>query len=569
MMPEGPEVRTVVDQLQDAVGQRLIDWKFVSGRYRKEIPQGWNAFEDRLLKTGGATITKFRCKGKFIYITLESLEGDEDSGYDQDSKDPSVWITLGMTGKFMSETAHANTAPDNKEPRWYFEVESDEKKKTRIYYYDRRNFGTVRFSFSKVDLTEKVDRLLGPDILESTVEDLVDVFRKQPARSRKVNICRFLMNQEKIAGVGNYLLSEVLYRANISPFITLSQLSSEEVESLCIEIVDTARASYEKQGVTRPGGSYRTVEGEMGSFAFELLCYGRKRCGIRGDEVIQDTNGPHGRTIWYTARQLGDNQQEIKQTETKLRPRATSYSYVRQPPQTLDTKPVHLLNFLSSEGWKQALGSTLQSASFLALQSFLNSEYQSGATIYPPRHEIFAALNLCPLKDVRVVVVGQDPYHGVNQGHGLAFSVRKGVSIPPSLRNIFRELNNDLGIRIPSHGCLERWAEQGVLLLNTVLTVREGKANSHAKKGWEEFTDAVLRSVNDQEKSVVFMLWGSPAQKKAELVDEERHYVIRTSHPSPLGATKTASPFLGSKCFSKANEVLEIMELEAIDWALP
>ena len=166
-----------------------------------------------------------------------------------------------------------------------------------------------------------------------------------------------------------------------------------------------------------------------------------------------------------------------------------------------------------------------------------------------------------------MVVLGQDPYHGFGQGHGLAFSVRKGIKPPPSLRNIFKEAMSDVGIDDPkNNGNLEGWAKQGVLLLNTVLTVRRGEANSHAKWGWEDFTDEVINTINENNESVVFLLWGSPAHKKAKKVDESKHTVIRTSHPSPLGATKTASPFLSSKCFSRANQALLAAGEEPIDW---
>ena len=197
----------------------------------------------------------------------------------------------------------------------------------------------------------------------------------------------------------------------------------------------------------------------------------------------------------------------------------------------------------------------------------IRSDANTGATIYPPPQDIFSAFNLCTLEKVKVVIVGQDPYHGIGQGHGLAFSVRKDVPNPPSLRNIFKEAMSDVGIDDPKNtGNLEGWAKQGVLLLNTVLTVRRGEANSHAKWGWEQFTDEVIKTINEKNESFVFLLWGSPAHKKAKKVDESKHTVIRTSHPSPLGATKTASPFLSSKCFSRANKALIAYGKEPIDW---
>jgi uracil-DNA glycosylase len=192
--------------------------------------------------------------------------------------------------------------------------------------------------------------------------------------------------------------------------------------------------------------------------------------------------------------------------------------------------------------------------------------------------DTFSTLNLTPLDQVKLVIVGQDPYHGPNQGHGLCFSVRKGVRIPPSLRNIYKELVQDKEISnvsaMPTHGFLEQWAQQGVLMINTVLTVRQGEANSHKGKGWELFTDEVIRAVDKRAKAngkgVVFLLWGKPATEKAKTAlggsSSSRHTIICTSHPSPLGATKTKSPFMGSKCFSRANEALKEHGYDEIDW---
>lgn len=204
---------------------------------------------------------------------------------------------------------------------------------------------------------------------------------------------------------------------------------------------------------------------------------------------------------------------------------------------------------------------------------------RKSATVYPPPEDVFRALLLTEFDNVKVVIVGQDPYHGPNQGHGLCFSVRKGVDIPPSLKNIYKELKNDPKVdfprngRMPNHGYLERWARQGVLLLNAVLTVRRGEANSHKKKGWEDFTDEVLRVLardrRQSGKGLVYLLWGKPASQKIETVlgqTNKNQKIIATSHPSPLGATKTKAPFLGSQCFSRANEALEEMGLEPIDW---
>lgn len=194
-------------------------------------------------------------------------------------------------------------------------------------------------------------------------------------------------------------------------------------------------------------------------------------------------------------------------------------------------------------------------------------------TVFPPPQHTFAALNWTPLDRVKVVIVGQDPYHGPQQAHGLCFSVHKGQRTPPSLRNIYKELLEDPKIEnfqsIPQHGYLERWAQQGVLMINAVLTVRKGEANSHQKKGWEELTDQIVRLCG-KKKGVVFLLWGKPATKKTETalagVNKSRHTVICTSHPSPLGATKTKSPFTGSRCFSRANEALLAMGHDEVDW---
>jgi len=185
--------------------------------------------------------------------------------------------------------------------------------------------------------------------------------------------------------------------------------------------------------------------------------------------------------------------------------------------------------------------------------------------VYPPHDEVFSALHLTPYVDTRVLILGQDPYHGPKQAHGLCFSVRRGITIPPSLANIYIELRDDLGIEPPKHGNLEAWAKQGVLLLNTTLTVRGGQAASHAGKGWETFTDEVIKAVNDKDHRVVFILWGSHARKKKALVDTDRHVVIESAHPSPLSAR---NGFFGSKPFSRTNVALEAVGLDPIDWRL-
>jgi uracil-DNA glycosylase len=201
-----------------------------------------------------------------------------------------------------------------------------------------------------------------------------------------------------------------------------------------------------------------------------------------------------------------------------------------------------------------------------ALKSFLVAEKEAGKRIFPKGSEWFHALDATPLDQVRVVIIGQDPYHGEGQAHGLCFSVRDGVQPPPSLINIYKELKTDLGINPPRHGHLESWAKQGVLLLNAVLTVEAGRAASHQGKGWEQFTDAVIREVNALPRPVVFILWGSYAQRKASFVDTTKHCVIKSAHPSPLSAH---NGFFGSKPFSRANAFLEAHGEKPIDWRLP
>lgn len=218
------------------------------------------------------------------------------------------------------------------------------------------------------------------------------------------------------------------------------------------------------------------------------------------------------------------------------------------------------------ESWREALSHEFGSAYMDQLKAFLLEEKQRGKSIFPRGTEYFRALDLTPLSDVKVVILGQDPYHGQGQAHGLCFSVQPGVRIPPSLVNIYKELQSDLGIAPARHGFLESWAKQGVLLLNSVLTVEESRAASHQGKGWERFTDAVIRTVNDECNAVAFMLWGSYAQKKAAFVDASRHLVLKAAHPSPLSAH---NGFLGSKHFSKANAYLKANGREPIDWALP
>lgn len=216
--------------------------------------------------------------------------------------------------------------------------------------------------------------------------------------------------------------------------------------------------------------------------------------------------------------------------------------------------------------WLEALRREFDQPYMAELKRFLLAEREAGKRIYPAGCNWFRALDLTPLDKVRVVILGQDPYHGEGQAHGLCFSVPNGVQPPPSLVNIFKELKSDLGIEPASHGFLEHWASQGVLLLNSVLTVEMGRAASHRDRGWERFTDAVVRLVNAKAEPVVFMLWGSYAQKKAAFVDTSRHLVLKAPHPSPLSAH---SGFFGCRHFSQANAFLESRGLPPIDWALP
>lgn len=216
--------------------------------------------------------------------------------------------------------------------------------------------------------------------------------------------------------------------------------------------------------------------------------------------------------------------------------------------------------------WKQHLLSEFQQPYMQQLRAFLQEQKSLGKTIYPKGNEYFNAFNLTPFDQVKVVIIGQDPYHGPNQAHGLCFSVQPGVAFPPSLVNIFKELQRDLNIPFPNHGNLTHWAEQGVLLLNAVLTVEQGKAAAHQGKGWEQFTDAAIRELNARREGIVFMLWGSYAQKKGQIIDRKKHCVLTAPHPSPLSAHRG---FIGCGHFSKANQYLQQRGLTPIDWAVP
>jgi uracil-DNA glycosylase len=217
------------------------------------------------------------------------------------------------------------------------------------------------------------------------------------------------------------------------------------------------------------------------------------------------------------------------------------------------------------DSWKTHLASEFEKPYMKDLKSFLLKEKDQGKIIFPRGDSIFSALNHTPLDKVKVVILGQDPYHGPGQAHGLSFSVPAGVPVPPSLVNIFKELETDLKVPRSKQGCLEIWADRGVLLLNSVLTVEQGKAASHQKKGWEQFTDAVIRVINEERENVAFILWGSYAQKKGAFIDRSRHFVLESPHPSPLSAHRG---FLGSRPFSKVNEFLNKKGLEPVDWKL-
>ena len=218
------------------------------------------------------------------------------------------------------------------------------------------------------------------------------------------------------------------------------------------------------------------------------------------------------------------------------------------------------------ESWKYGLSEFLLSPKMDELKAFLVEEKKADKTIYPPNHLIFNALNTTPLDRVKVVILGQDPYHGPNQAHGLSFSVQKGVALPPSLRNIFHELHADVGVARPKHGDLTHWAEQGVLLLNAVLTVEAGQPTSHQKRGWEEFTDHVIDVLNEQREHIVFILWGAYAQRKGQRINQDKHLVLKAAHPSPLAANRGG--FFGCKVFSKSNNYLKQHGIEPIDWQL-
>ena len=231
---------------------------------------------------------------------------------------------------------------------------------------------------------------------------------------------------------------------------------------------------------------------------------------------------------------------------------------------TFKKKEVFYLNNLLINDWKGLLEDEMKKKYYLSIEESLRDEY-SKYTIYPHKEDIFKALNITAYKDVKVVILGQDPYHGPDQACGLSFSVKAGIKIPPSLRNIYKELEADLGFRLPNHGDLTKWGKEGVLLLNTSLTVRRGEANSHSKIGWQIFTDNIIKILNERVDPVVFILWGNNAIKKESLIESSRHFIIKSVHPSPLSANRG---FFGSKPFSKTNEILKSIGKDTIDWHL-
>ncbi|WP_135382457.1 uracil-DNA glycosylase [Vibrio tasmaniensis] len=217
--------------------------------------------------------------------------------------------------------------------------------------------------------------------------------------------------------------------------------------------------------------------------------------------------------------------------------------------------------------WESIINDERDKEYFQSVLAFVEQQRNSGKTVYPPQELVFSAFDMTPFESVRVVILGQDPYHGANQAHGLAFSVLPGVKIPPSLRNMYKELAQEIeGFEIPSHGYLDTWASQGVLMLNTVLTVEEAKAHSHAKCGWETFTDAIIAELNQRSEPIIFLLWGAHAQKKGQAIDADKHHVLVAPHPSPLSAHRG---FFGCQHFSMTNELLSSINQQPIDWTLP
>lgn len=224
----------------------------------------------------------------------------------------------------------------------------------------------------------------------------------------------------------------------------------------------------------------------------------------------------------------------------------------------------HIIKPKIESGWKDALSDEFQKDYFVKMKSFLSEEYNS-YEVFPKKSQIFNAFDTTAFDQVKVVILGQDPYHGIGQANGLCFSVNKGINLPPSLKNIFKEIRDDLGFAIPNHGDLSDWATQGVLLLNATLTVRKSEPNSHQKIGWQNFTDAAIKQLSSQKENLVFILWGNNAKKKIELIDDSKHHILQSVHPSPFAAR---NGFFGSKHFSKTNQILESIGKSPINWEI-
>uniref|UniRef100_K3X359 Uracil-DNA glycosylase n=1 Tax=Globisporangium ultimum (strain ATCC 200006 / CBS 805.95 / DAOM BR144) TaxID=431595 RepID=K3X359_GLOUD len=291
-------------------------------------------------------------------------------------------------------------------------------------------------------------------------------------------------------------------------------------------------------------------------------------------EITVSDAAAETQTVVAAATKAADGQQEKSDELTVTTEAAAAVATANDAADGDDVAPLthsfqnlrRNVKVLMHPSWYEQLENEFTRPYFVSLTSFLTKEANSKKTIYPPPQDVFSALRDCSFSSLKVVILGQDPYHGPEQAHGLSFSVRRGIPPPPSLKNIYKEAMSDVKISKPTHGCLSSWSQQGVLLLNTVLTVRKGEPNSHKKQGWETLTDAIIQRINNNTSNVVFLLWGKPAQEKGAIINTKKHLVVKSSHPSPLGATKTNAPFIGSKCFSKANEYLIAHGKDPIDW---
>lgn len=301
-----------------------------------------------------------------------------------------------------------------------------------------------------------------------------------------------------------------------------------------------------------------------------MLTLHKNECTKKDADTISNQQEPvsSNDTILHGKRKRKENideeDEEINPVESDVFSNSTNREKELELPQKsyFETNPI--MSQLKDEGWRKALEPEIKKKYFQDILKFLENEKHNGNKFFPPEEEIFNALNLTPFDQVKVVIIGQDPYHDDHQAHGLCFSVRNGISQPPSLKNIFKELAEDIpGFRIPNHGNLEEWAKRGVLLLNATLTVRAHHPNSHSKIGWLKFTDAAIKALNDGRTGIVFLLWGLYAQKKGQTIDRRKHFIIEAPHPSPL-----SKGFIGSKVFSRTNQILLDNGKEAIDWRL-